>query len=321
MTAMTGQAEATAPAEATLPQARLFAALARFQAELPSISAGEEARIEAEGKRSYKYKYADLADVVEVVEPLLGKHGLAFTAKPTMTETGFWLVYRLVHESGEYDGGLYPLPDPRAVGPQKLGAQVTYARRYVLMAVVGVFPKGEDDDGKAAQDDFPSAGAAFASASPVRPGQQPPPPPPGLDVRKIRDEALNPATTAARIRGLYAECTQWVPSNAGEAGTRRALLDLLAKAGAERAASEEKAARESLDVADAWLASITGAVTEEDVDKVDAEITEVLAPKDDPRLPALRLLAAARRREIKKQQAEKAQAEAAVQPPLDGDAA
>jgi hypothetical protein len=34
--------------------------------------------------------------------------------------------------------------------PQQMGSAITYARRYALMAVTGVFPSNEDDDGKAA---------------------------------------------------------------------------------------------------------------------------------------------------------------------------
>ena len=50
---------------------------------------------------SYKYKYADLADVARAVYPITSKHGLSYIAKPTVNEAGqFVLAYALMHEAG-----------------------------------------------------------------------------------------------------------------------------------------------------------------------------------------------------------------------------
>lgn len=123
----------------------LAAALAAFQAEAPTIAKANTA-----DAGNYKYKYADLADVSEKVLPLLGKHGLSFSAKPTLTDDGrFVLRYRLLHVSGESDGGDYPLSGNNA---QQLGSAITYARRYTLCAITGVAPGGDDDDGASARD-------------------------------------------------------------------------------------------------------------------------------------------------------------------------
>ena len=120
----------------------LFKALAQLQAELPKVGKGNTA-----DTGTYKYKYADLSDVSEAIMPRLGKHGLAFMAKPTMVDGSFVLAYSLVHSSGEREDGVYPLPDKGT--PQQLGSAITYARRYCLSAVTGV-AAGEDDDGAAA---------------------------------------------------------------------------------------------------------------------------------------------------------------------------
>ena len=134
-----------------LPKGPLYAALAAVQAELPRVLRGEEADIPGkDGKRGYKYRYADLADIAEAIEPLLGKNGLAFTAWPTMAGRDFVLEYSLVHKSGASREGVYPLPDPRTHGAQVVGSAITYARRYCLTAVTGVAPAGDDDDGAAA---------------------------------------------------------------------------------------------------------------------------------------------------------------------------
>lgn len=123
----------------------LAAALAAFQAELPAV--GKDNTADA---GTYKYRYADLAAVSTAALPLLGKHGLSFTAWPTLDDGGrFVLEYTLLHEGGEQRTGRYPLPSG---SPQQVGSAITYARRYTLLAVTGVAPADDDDDGKGAAD-------------------------------------------------------------------------------------------------------------------------------------------------------------------------
>jgi ERF superfamily len=140
------------PAAEPVEHPTLAAALAAFQAEVPSIKKGNTATVPTKAGGQYTYEYADLADVTEQVLPLLGKHGLSFSSKPTLVmltpdTEAFRLAYVLRHAgSGEVDEGMYPLPDPRHETPQNLGAALTYARRYVLCAVTGVAPGGDDTD-------------------------------------------------------------------------------------------------------------------------------------------------------------------------------
>lgn len=131
----------------------LAEALAAFQAEIPTVRKGNHADVQGkDGKRGYSYDYADLTDVTEVAMPLLGKHGLSFSAKPTVSASGdFALAYVLRHESGESDWGEYPLP-PANTPAQTLGGAITYARRYAFTAVTGVAPGGDDDDAQASND-------------------------------------------------------------------------------------------------------------------------------------------------------------------------
>jgi hypothetical protein len=130
----------------------LAAALAAFQAELPAIGKDKAVLVEKKGGGAYGYKYATLGSITSVVAPLLGKHGLSFTSKPTISANGFVLAYTLRHAGGESDEGEYPLPDPVRTTPQMIGSAITYARRYALCAATGVAPDDEeDDDGQAAQ--------------------------------------------------------------------------------------------------------------------------------------------------------------------------
>lgn len=145
----------------------LAEALAAFQAEVPKMSKDETAKVKSD-KANYSYGYAGLDQFVEIVEPVLGKHGMAVTSKTTFADNLFMLEVSLVHESGERETAFWPLPDPRRVGPQDLGSAMTYGRRYLGWGLTGTFPGGIDDDGAKAQS---SARESFDDARP-RPAQQ-----------------------------------------------------------------------------------------------------------------------------------------------------
>jgi hypothetical protein len=125
-------------------------ALAAFQAEMPTIERDRHVDVETKGdKPNYGYSYATLANATSVAMPLLGKHGLSFTAFPgSMSDGKMGLRYALLHESGEERTGEFPLSAEGGI--QILGGRFTYARRYCLLAVTGLAPE-EDDDAAAAQ--------------------------------------------------------------------------------------------------------------------------------------------------------------------------
>jgi len=131
--------------------ASLAEALAAFQAEMPVIENTQTAHVTGKKRdgtpTSYNYRYAPLGDINKIAMPLLGKHGLSFSSRPTITKTGFELIYKLRHVSGESDGGRWPLPSPDGdIKMQDLGALITYARRYCFIAVTGIAPGGDDDE-------------------------------------------------------------------------------------------------------------------------------------------------------------------------------
>lgn len=134
------------------PVADLAAALAAAQAELPEVGKNRTADVKnKEGRFLYAYSYADLADVSAAVLPVLGRHGLAFTAFPGHQPDGkFGLRYYLLHSSGASLEGFFEIDDKG--GMQLVGGRITYARRYCLCAVTGI-TADEDVD---ARDDTPS---------------------------------------------------------------------------------------------------------------------------------------------------------------------
>lgn len=202
-------------------------ALASLQAELPHVGKDQTAKA-----GQYSYDYADLAAVSKALMPLLGKHGLAFIARPTLTPDGFALAYSLLHESGEGVHGSYPLPTSGT--PQQVGSAISYARRYCLCAVTGLAPGGDDDDGAAAEQAAQTAGGAWESASRTppakpasgpagnrsdtrpngtvtRPAQRPQPPQsegePDPDAQQYADEA-HEALTLDALKGINAKARE-----------------------------------------------------------------------------------------------------------------
>jgi hypothetical protein len=96
----------------------------------------------------FRSKYASLAAVRDAVIPVLAKHGIACIQNLTTTEGGICCTTMLLHKSGQSLISSLPMPASKQ-DAQGLGSAATYARRYSLMAMVGVVGD-EDDDGNAA---------------------------------------------------------------------------------------------------------------------------------------------------------------------------
>ena len=97
----------------------------------------------------FKSKYADLPCVIDAVKPALNEAGIVFIQSASPSEPGYLaMTTRLMHQSGEWIEDTATLPLPKA-DPQGYGSASTYARRYGLAAICGLYQ--DDDDGNAAQ--------------------------------------------------------------------------------------------------------------------------------------------------------------------------
>lgn len=97
----------------------------------------------------FKSKYTSLDAIMELVDPVLDKHGFIWVTKPGIHEKGPTLIYELVHVgSGNSIAGEMPLMLQKS-DPQGQGSAITYARRYSICAVLGLVAD-EDDDGNSA---------------------------------------------------------------------------------------------------------------------------------------------------------------------------
>lgn len=93
----------------------------------------------------FKKKYADLSNILDVIQIPMAESGLSFTQIP-VGQCG--LVTVLMHgDSGEYMMGEYEMK-PVKDDPQGRGSTITYQRRYALQAILGLSIE-EDDDGNA----------------------------------------------------------------------------------------------------------------------------------------------------------------------------
>ena len=97
----------------------------------------------------FKSKYAGLPEVMGHVSPVLSKHSLAISQFITYAEDGTdTLLTYLLHESGQYMAYSMKLHLPKQ-DAQGQGSAVTYARRYSVLAVLGVVADEDDDGNKA----------------------------------------------------------------------------------------------------------------------------------------------------------------------------
>lgn len=96
----------------------------------------------------FNSKYADLSDVLDATMPAYSACGLTLNQLPTRPSAdGGWTVYTILgHESGAF--WLLQATVPAAEW-QKFGSALTYCRRYVDSAVLGVASEPDDDGNEA----------------------------------------------------------------------------------------------------------------------------------------------------------------------------
>ena len=128
--------------------AALASALAKAQAELvnPEKSLTATIRTGRPGDREFSFRYAPLSSGLDIVRKTLGQHEIA-TLQTTAIDQAAGMVHlttTLAHASGEWIASDWPVcPVAETANPQRMGAALTYARRYALFTLVGI--AGEDD--------------------------------------------------------------------------------------------------------------------------------------------------------------------------------
>ena len=126
----------------------IAAALAKAQAEITnpekSLTATIRSPFPREGDRTFRY--APLSTGLDIVRKVLGRHEIA-TVQTTAIDNEAGLIRLttiLAHASGEWMSSDWPVcPVSETAAPHRMGAALTYARRYALFTLVGI--AGEDD--------------------------------------------------------------------------------------------------------------------------------------------------------------------------------
>jgi hypothetical protein len=126
----------------------IAAALAKAQGQLvnPEKSLVGTIRSEATGAVGRSFRYASLSSGLDIVRKTLSQHEIATVQTTSIDETAgiVRLNTVLAHASGEWIASDWPvcaISDTAA--PHRMGAALTYARRYALFTLVGI--AGEDD--------------------------------------------------------------------------------------------------------------------------------------------------------------------------------
>jgi hypothetical protein len=124
-----------------------YKALKSFQSELPKIEKTTEVKITTKSGAIYSYKYAKLEHIINIIEPLLIKHGFSYFFRTEFANNMLIVSFVLCHEAGHQEITSFPVPvDSSAVmnPAQKVESASSYGRRIALCLGLGIVT-AEDD--------------------------------------------------------------------------------------------------------------------------------------------------------------------------------
>jgi len=257
----------------------IAAALAKAQAELTnpekSLSATIRSPFPRENDRTFRY--APLSSGLDIVRKSLGRHEIA-TVQTTAIDTEAGLIRLttvLAHASGEWVSSDWPVcPLSDTASPHRMGAALTYARRYALFTLVGI--AGEDDLDAPDLNARPSpAGALNGSRGLVataEPEARVPPWRPAANGNDARRRMLEPDASAALRDELLAglasvqgadAAAQWAHETLAVKNTlTEADARLVEQAFALRLASSSESGDEAMNATVSPPHAVTGAAGE-----------------------------------------------------------
>lgn len=127
---------------------RMTESIAHLATALATAQGNMRAAAKDSKNPHFRSTYADLASAWDACRDILAENGISVVQIPSSKDGQTVTVSTvLAHKSGEWMAGDLTLPLERK-NAQGAGSAITYARRYSLMAMVGIAP--DDDDGNAA---------------------------------------------------------------------------------------------------------------------------------------------------------------------------
>jgi hypothetical protein len=148
--------------------AALAAALAKAQTDLENPEKSLTASIASSvaGAAAHSFRYASLASGLDLVRKSLGRQQIAVIQTTAIDQAAgiVRLTTTLAHASGEWLASEWPVcPVADMATPHRMGAALSYARRYALFTLVGIAGEDDLDQPDLAQDPAPRAPVSPAS--------------------------------------------------------------------------------------------------------------------------------------------------------------
>lgn len=123
------------------------AAFSEMQGELPTIT--ERGEIMVNGQ--LRSRYAKYEDIIEVIRPILKKHGFAIRHRNETAANGMQVIVGiLTHKAGHAEEDRFECAPDKSGGKadiQANGSTRSYGQRYTTVSLCGIVTKGQDNDG------------------------------------------------------------------------------------------------------------------------------------------------------------------------------
>lgn len=123
----------------------LAAALAKAQGTFTNPPRNRAVKVTLKAGGNYTFHYTTLDCIIDMIRPGLSANGLSFVQSVGLDTDWVIVGTRLMHSSGQWIEDELPVK-PDGFGPQQIGSAITYGKRYLLTALLGV-ASDEDDDG------------------------------------------------------------------------------------------------------------------------------------------------------------------------------
>lgn len=122
----------------------LSKALTAFQKAAPPIDKDKKANVPMKSGGTYSYSYADLASIWNKIRGGLADNELSVIQSPSSRTGEPTLTTIIAHSSGQWLEDEMPLKITQDT-PQGQGSAITYARRYMLCAMLGIVADSDND--------------------------------------------------------------------------------------------------------------------------------------------------------------------------------
>lgn len=148
--------------------ASLYGSLAVAQGAFLAIEKNRSVEITMKTGGKYRFRYADLEQILAKTRQALSANGLALFQSLETQPNNAVLRCELVHKDGGRVSSEVSIPHPHTVqDPKSFGAMVSYYRRYMVTAMLGV--AADDDLDEDGQEGSQSMGQATSQSA----GQKP----------------------------------------------------------------------------------------------------------------------------------------------------